>query len=304
MINLVQIVENEPRVSHRVIAENTEVQAKNVFELIEKHMESLKLFGKAPFQTEAIINAKNKVNEKKTYYLNEQQATLLITFMRNTQKVIEFKIALVKAFFEIKDQLQNKALVPIELPYQDKVNLSSAKWREAFYRAYDGCCFYTGQSLSQDNFHLDHIIPKAHGGKDVLNNLVLCSPKVNQSKSSSYNDDFIARTQEVVISQYAPKVLEIYQIIPDQYKAEYKVGANTNHLVIRNQDNNVIVNQFDELGVNTLNAKVEKATNEYIQSLIQSLSKHHEKLNDCDVVYIEGIDAKHIDFFPDNVEFI
>ncbi|EHZ84787.1 phage protein [Streptococcus pneumoniae 8190-05] len=35
----------------------------------------------------------------KIYRLNEQQATLLITYLRNTEPVRKFKMNLVKAFF-------------------------------------------------------------------------------------------------------------------------------------------------------------------------------------------------------------
>ena len=42
----------------------------------------------------------------KDYYLNEQQATLLGTYLRNSDKVRQFKKALVKAFFEMRQQLQ------------------------------------------------------------------------------------------------------------------------------------------------------------------------------------------------------
>lgn len=40
--------------------------------------------------------------------LNEQQATLLISFMRNTHKVVEFKVALVRAFYEMRTALQEQ----------------------------------------------------------------------------------------------------------------------------------------------------------------------------------------------------
>lgn len=49
----------------------------------------------------------------KTYKLNEQQATLLITYLGNTPKVRTFKKALVKAFFamrnEKREQIKNRA---------------------------------------------------------------------------------------------------------------------------------------------------------------------------------------------------
>jgi phage regulator Rha-like protein len=100
-------ISGEPRISHRIIADNTQNQQKNVAELIHKYMEKLELFGMVPFETEAIKNSKNKVNEQKTYFLNEPQATLLLTFMRNNEVVINFKVDLVHAFFEMRNQLQN-----------------------------------------------------------------------------------------------------------------------------------------------------------------------------------------------------
>ena len=41
----------------------------------------------------------------KDYILNEQQATLLITFLKNTEQVANFKTNLVKAFFKMREEL-------------------------------------------------------------------------------------------------------------------------------------------------------------------------------------------------------
>jgi hypothetical protein len=202
MNSIVKIVENEPRVSHRVIAENTDNEDKNVRKLIDKHIDSLKLFGQLSFEMTTVTNSAGAKNNQKTYYLNEQQATLLITFMRNSQKVIEFKIALVKAFYEMKDLVCNTE------PYWLRIiDLSSKKVRDAFYRAFDGKCYYSGALLNRDGFHIDHIMPKSRGGQNSVMNLVLCDPKVNQSKLNSYDEEFVRKHQEVVKNRYAPKVL-------------------------------------------------------------------------------------------------
>ena len=37
--------------------------------------------------------------------LNEHQAALLMTFLRNSPRVVEFKIALVREFFRMRDEL-------------------------------------------------------------------------------------------------------------------------------------------------------------------------------------------------------
>jgi phage regulator Rha-like protein len=105
-IELLEIKDNEPRISHHIIAKKTNNEQISVRKLIDKHFFSLELFGKVSFEMTAIKNSKNKINEEKTYFLNEQQATLLLTFMRNNEIVIEFKVNLVKAFYEMRMKLQ------------------------------------------------------------------------------------------------------------------------------------------------------------------------------------------------------
>ena len=105
MQELITIVENEPRVSHRVVAEQTENQQKNVNELIKKYHDDFSEFGTLPFKTEGVIN-NGKGEQPKTYYLNEPQATFLMTLLRNKPVVVEFKKKLVKAFYKQREELQ------------------------------------------------------------------------------------------------------------------------------------------------------------------------------------------------------
>lgn len=107
MQNLIQVIDNEPRVSHRDVAEYTDNQQKNIVELIAKYRVEFEEFGVVPFKTEGVSEEKLKENPDakptKTYYLNEPQATFLMTLLRNKPKVVEFKKALVKAFYELKE---------------------------------------------------------------------------------------------------------------------------------------------------------------------------------------------------------
>jgi len=104
MTEIIKFISNEARVSHRVISKNTDVKEKNVVELIDKHIIHLKKFGLIPFETE---KTENKGRPSKSYYLNEQQSTLLITFMRNNERVINFKVLLVKEFYKSRKSLEN-----------------------------------------------------------------------------------------------------------------------------------------------------------------------------------------------------
>lgn len=79
----------------------------------------------------------------------------------------------------------------------DHVNPSDPLVREVMYHAYGGKCFYTGKKLDPNHFHIDHIHPKAHGGTDSVNNLVLCDPEYNLSKGDLYDYAMIRHYQEI-----------------------------------------------------------------------------------------------------------
>jgi phage regulator Rha-like protein len=109
-IESLEIFDQEPRISHRIIAEYTNNKEVSIRNLINKYVNQLKLFGVVHFENEAVSEEKLKENPDakptKTFYLNEQQATLLLTFLRNNEIVIEFKVNLVKAFYEMRMKLQ------------------------------------------------------------------------------------------------------------------------------------------------------------------------------------------------------
>lgn len=107
MQKLLEVIDNEPRVSHRVVAQNTNNNQKNINEMIRKYEADFMEFGQVPFKTEAVSETELKENPDrkamKTYYLNEPQATFLMTLLRNSPVVVDFKKKLVKAFFELRE---------------------------------------------------------------------------------------------------------------------------------------------------------------------------------------------------------
>ncbi|MBC9118634.1 Rha family transcriptional regulator [Fructobacillus fructosus] len=93
-----------------VIAEYTGIKYKSVYESVRNNQDDLKELGVLPF--EMVVPQKGTLGgqPKKVYQLNEQQATLLITYLRNTPQVKEFKKALVKAFYSMKQELDQSKL--------------------------------------------------------------------------------------------------------------------------------------------------------------------------------------------------
>lgn len=54
----------------------------------------------------------------------------------------------------------------------------------------DGKCWYCGIDLDLDTFHIDHVVPRRHGGTDDLSNLVASCPPCNMSKGANSLEQF------------------------------------------------------------------------------------------------------------------
>lgn len=101
----------EPFTTSEVIAECAGIQHHTVTRLIQQHEEDFKAFGILRFEIEEI---RGRGQPKKNYHLNEQQATLLMTYLRNTPVVREFKKELVRQFYAMREELQNVKAVKVE----------------------------------------------------------------------------------------------------------------------------------------------------------------------------------------------
>ena len=107
MSNIVSIINGEALTTSIAIAEGVDRPHKNIIELIRENLSDFEHFGPIAFETRKGKALAQGGFAKATEYalLNEHQATLLITFMRNIGVVKEFKKILVKAFFEMRDEL-------------------------------------------------------------------------------------------------------------------------------------------------------------------------------------------------------
>ena len=115
MSNLVYLSPNteEPFTTSEVIAECAGVKRDTVQKLVQRHEKDLHEFGKVGFEIRPLSGSKTGQTVK-VYHLNEQQATLLLTFLRNTPVVIEFKKELVRQFFAMRKELMNIKAIKAE----------------------------------------------------------------------------------------------------------------------------------------------------------------------------------------------
>jgi len=120
-VNFIELINDEPKISYIAIAENTNNLEKAMRNLINKYKNYFEEFGQLFFKNATVKNSVGAVNEKKTYYLNEQQTYLLLTFMRNSKIVIDFKVKLVDEFFKMREFIHNQTL------NEKVVNLNESK---------------------------------------------------------------------------------------------------------------------------------------------------------------------------------
>ncbi|WP_208433098.1 Rha family transcriptional regulator [Bartonella taylorii] len=91
------------------IAEGVGNKHKTVIQLVRKNVKDFEELGRVAFEM-LPFETKGGIQKREVAILNESQATLLMTYMRNNDTVRAFKKALVKAFYELKSQLKNRDL--------------------------------------------------------------------------------------------------------------------------------------------------------------------------------------------------
>ena len=107
MKELVFIKKDDVFTNSKIIAENAKVQHHTVTKILRNYKSDFEEFGKVRFMD--IISIKPEGGRpEKLYLLNEQQATLLLTYLKNTEPVREFKKNLVRQFYKMKEELKSR----------------------------------------------------------------------------------------------------------------------------------------------------------------------------------------------------
>lgn len=99
---IVQVADGVATTTSMRIANGTQVQHKNLRELIEDNLPDFEEFGRVRFETAKPPEGTNGGRPVKYAILNEEHATLLLTYMRNSDIVRDFKKRLVREFWELR----------------------------------------------------------------------------------------------------------------------------------------------------------------------------------------------------------
>lgn len=140
-------------VSSEQIAAGTENQHASILRLIDGNTSDFEEFGQLRFEIRAGYNNA----QVRVALLNEQQSTLLMTYLRNNDKVRAFKKALVKGFYELARTV-NKPLSPDEIVEQ--------------------ALAITAKRVKELNSYIEVIEPKANAWDSII----------SSAGSWSYND--------------------------------------------------------------------------------------------------------------------
>ncbi|WP_395318178.1 Rha family transcriptional regulator [Fructilactobacillus frigidiflavus] len=101
-----QSINGVPYTTADIIASYAQVSHKHINSMINKYKDRLERKSKLLFKKEV-----SGANPKKIYMLSERQATLLITFLKNTERVADFKEKLVDSFFKVRIQQNQRKMI-------------------------------------------------------------------------------------------------------------------------------------------------------------------------------------------------
>lgn len=119
----------EPYTTDKIIAEHSGNSLHAVKVLIYNHKHDFEDFGILSFE---MTKLPGRGRPQKTYHLNEQQATLLITYLDNTPQVNQFKKSLVREFYRMKKELTTRQINrAIEKPQRKTLMDAVKSWPNA-----------------------------------------------------------------------------------------------------------------------------------------------------------------------------
>lgn len=99
MYELVELKGNDVFTNSKVIADGTNNQHESVVTIIRKYEKDILDFGNIDFSD---LKSGKRGQPERVYYLNEEQATFVITLLRNSKIVVKFKKELVRQFYAMR----------------------------------------------------------------------------------------------------------------------------------------------------------------------------------------------------------
>ena len=196
-----------------IIADNTDTQHKNVLELIEQYLPQIEQFGPSAFETRKSVGRPTRVA-----ILNEQQATFLLTLMRNSEVVVRFKVQLVKEFYRMRNELE--ANVPhLKLKFDMSLQLAQVAMAELNLAP-------SGRLLVlhklEESYNLPAVLPRYAAD----NNGTLSA---NSSMTASSLTELLKKNESSVSAIKANAILTVLGFLEDKTRPSTKTPDKIKH---------------------------------------------------------------------------
>ena len=139
--NLVFVQNGQAFTTSKVIAQGVEIEHESIMRTLKQYQADFETFGIFRFEIGKLNGGRGR--PETVALLNEQQATLLVTYCKNTEVVRKFKVALVKAFYEVRqsqltapdgDTITNAQQVAIQQAVARRAK-KTAVYYQTIYRA-------------------------------------------------------------------------------------------------------------------------------------------------------------------------
>lgn len=112
------------------IADGVHVEHRAVLQLIRKYLQDFEAFGRVAFEMQP-FETTGGTQKREIAWLTEDQATLLFTFLKNTEIARKLKIRLVKAFREAREEIARLQQTPA-LPDFTNPAIAARAWAEQY----------------------------------------------------------------------------------------------------------------------------------------------------------------------------
>ena len=103
---LVAIINDTPAVTTLVIAQEVGYDHASVIKLVREHVADLEEFGLTRFEIQPKTPGIRGGSDTEYAILNEQQCALILTYLRNSDVVREFKKRLIREFYAMREELR------------------------------------------------------------------------------------------------------------------------------------------------------------------------------------------------------
>lgn len=164
-------VDSVPFTTSKVIAEMTGIEHRKIKTAIRKHQKDLNSFGlSASYQAESSGGRPEEIIK-----LNEEQATFLMTLLKNTPVVVAFKKELVRQFYAmrrelVKREVEQVKLTPTRRELTDAIrdNVPDSPHKAMWYRHYTDLAYRAAFGKSAAQLRKERDAPKGAVAADYL----------------------------------------------------------------------------------------------------------------------------------------